>query len=183
MALKVLSALDSAKTQYYHFKAIVVAGMGLFTDAYDLFCIPPIMKLLGRIYYNHRPRHEVPAAVTSPCWAPPSSAPSSVSSSSATSATASAGAASTALPQVDGDQLLMVRLLYVHVQDLRPALPGVLPVHARGWDRRRLPPLRHHHFGVRQPEEAWSFYSGGVLYAGIRDSCELHRDDGGVRRV
>ncbi|KAL0361895.1 UNVERIFIED_CONTAM: putative inorganic phosphate transporter 1-8 [Sesamum radiatum] len=55
MALKVLSALDSAKTQYYHFKAIVVAGMGLFTDAYDLFCIPPIMKLLGRIYYNHRP--------------------------------------------------------------------------------------------------------------------------------
>ncbi|KAL0361892.1 UNVERIFIED_CONTAM: putative inorganic phosphate transporter 1-9 [Sesamum radiatum] len=64
MALKVLSALDSAKTQYYHFKAIVVAGMGLFTDAYDLFCIPPIMKLLGRIYYNHRPRYEVPAAVT-----------------------------------------------------------------------------------------------------------------------
>lgn len=52
MALKVLSALDTAKTQWYHFKAIIVAGMGLFTDAYDLFCIPPILRLLGRIYYQ-----------------------------------------------------------------------------------------------------------------------------------
>eukprot|EP00262_Sarcandra_glabra_P006814 TRINITY_DN19369_c0_g1_i1.p1 TRINITY_DN19369_c0_g1~~TRINITY_DN19369_c0_g1_i1.p1 ORF type:complete len:532 (+),score=15.48 TRINITY_DN19369_c0_g1_i1:27-1622(+) len=51
MALKVLSALDSAKTQYYHFKAIIIAGMGLFTDAYDLFCITPITRLIGRIYY------------------------------------------------------------------------------------------------------------------------------------
>ncbi|VAH97536.1 unnamed protein product [Triticum turgidum subsp. durum] len=37
--LQVLSALDAAKTQWYHFTAIVVAGMGFFTDAYDLFCI------------------------------------------------------------------------------------------------------------------------------------------------
>ncbi|XP_004301619.1 PREDICTED: probable inorganic phosphate transporter 1-9 [Fragaria vesca subsp. vesca] len=55
MALKVLSALDTAKTQWYHFKAIIIAGMGLFTDAYDLFCIPPIMRLLGRIYYDNHP--------------------------------------------------------------------------------------------------------------------------------
>lgn len=65
MALKVLSALDSAKTQYYHFKAIIVAGMGLFTDSYNLFCLPPILKLLGRIYYTHRPNHEVPTDVSS----------------------------------------------------------------------------------------------------------------------
>lgn len=51
--LKVLSALDSAKTQYYHFKAIIIAGMGLFTDAYDLFSITLIIKMLGRIYYTH----------------------------------------------------------------------------------------------------------------------------------
>ncbi|KAJ0900669.1 putative major facilitator, sugar transporter, major facilitator superfamily [Helianthus annuus] len=51
MALKVLSALDVAKTQYYHFKAIIIAGMGLFTDSYDLFCIPLIMRMIGRIYY------------------------------------------------------------------------------------------------------------------------------------
>ena len=49
MALKVLSALDTAKTQLYHFKTIIIAGMGIFTDAYDFFCITPIMKL---IYYN-----------------------------------------------------------------------------------------------------------------------------------
>ncbi|KAF8022430.1 hypothetical protein BT93_F0073 [Corymbia citriodora subsp. variegata] len=52
MPLRVLSRLDTAKTQCYHFKAIVVAGMGIFTDSYDLFCIPPIMRLLGPIYYK-----------------------------------------------------------------------------------------------------------------------------------
>ncbi|XP_028780750.1 probable inorganic phosphate transporter 1-5 [Neltuma alba] len=48
----VLNALDVAKTQWYHFTAIVVAGMGFFTDAYDLFSIPNVTKLLGRIYYT-----------------------------------------------------------------------------------------------------------------------------------
>ncbi|EPS70401.1 inorganic phosphate transporter, partial [Genlisea aurea] len=50
--LQVLSALDAAKTQWYHFTAIIVAGMGFFTDAYDLFCISLVTKLLGRIYYH-----------------------------------------------------------------------------------------------------------------------------------
>ncbi|KAM7507722.1 hypothetical protein LguiA_018175 [Lonicera macranthoides] len=49
---EVLSLLDSAKTQLYHFKAIVIAGMGFFTDAYDLFCISLVTKLLGRIYFT-----------------------------------------------------------------------------------------------------------------------------------
>ncbi|KAH7573243.1 hypothetical protein ACOSQ2_007062 [Xanthoceras sorbifolium] len=48
----VLNALDVAKTQWYHFTAIVIAGMGFFTDAYDLFCISLVTKLLGRIYYH-----------------------------------------------------------------------------------------------------------------------------------
>lgn len=48
---EVLRALDKAKTQTYHFKAIVIAGMGFFTDAYDLFVISVLTKLLGRIYY------------------------------------------------------------------------------------------------------------------------------------
>ncbi|KAI3840955.1 hypothetical protein MKW92_031358 [Papaver armeniacum] len=52
VGFKVLSTLDSARTQLYHFKAIIIAGMGLFTDAYDLFSITPVMKLIGRIYYN-----------------------------------------------------------------------------------------------------------------------------------
>ncbi|KAI3888875.1 hypothetical protein MKX03_036059 [Papaver bracteatum] len=50
--LEVLNALDVAKTQWYHFTAIVIAGMGFFTDAYDLFCISLVTKLLGRIYYH-----------------------------------------------------------------------------------------------------------------------------------
>ncbi|KAF3951728.1 hypothetical protein ACB098_02G084100 [Castanea mollissima] len=50
--LGVLNALDVAKTQWYHFTAIVIAGMGFFTDAYDLFCVSLVTKLLGRIYYT-----------------------------------------------------------------------------------------------------------------------------------
>ncbi|KAF6134463.1 hypothetical protein GIB67_034877 [Kingdonia uniflora] len=51
--LAVLDALDTARTQWYHVTAIVIAGMGFFTDAYDLFCISMITKLLGRLYYTH----------------------------------------------------------------------------------------------------------------------------------
>ena len=53
--LQVLNALDVAKTQWYHFTAIVIAGMGFFTDAYDLFCISLVTKLLGRVYYYEGP--------------------------------------------------------------------------------------------------------------------------------
>ncbi|KAL3828049.1 hypothetical protein ACJIZ3_016851 [Penstemon smallii] len=51
-SLKVLNALDVAKTQWYHFTAIIISGMGFFTDAYDLFCISLVTKMLGRIYYH-----------------------------------------------------------------------------------------------------------------------------------
>ncbi|KAI4383152.1 hypothetical protein MLD38_009027 [Melastoma candidum] len=51
-SIAVLDALDTARTQWYHFTAIVIAGMGFFTDAYDLFCISAITKLLGRIYFT-----------------------------------------------------------------------------------------------------------------------------------
>ncbi|CAI0381517.1 unnamed protein product [Linum tenue] len=67
MALKVLSALDTARTQYYHFKATIVAGMGLFSDAYSLFCIPPITNMLGRIYYphpHHSSQHHLPTNIS-----------------------------------------------------------------------------------------------------------------------
>ncbi|KAF3328225.1 inorganic phosphate transporter 1-2-like protein [Carex littledalei] len=57
--LNVLTTLDAARTQWYHFRAIVIAGMGFFTDAYDLFSISLIAKLLGRIYYSD-PSYESP---------------------------------------------------------------------------------------------------------------------------
>ncbi|KAL2628922.1 hypothetical protein R1flu_013608 [Riccia fluitans] len=47
----VLTSLDKAKTQSYHFKAVVIAGMGFFTDAYDLFSISTVTRLMGRLYY------------------------------------------------------------------------------------------------------------------------------------
>lgn len=50
--LDVLNKLDVAKTQWYHVTAVIIAGMGFFTDAYDLFCISLVTKLLGRIYYH-----------------------------------------------------------------------------------------------------------------------------------
>jgi MFS transporter, PHS family, inorganic phosphate transporter len=50
--LTVLDKLDKAKTQGYHFLTIVIAGMGFFTDAYDLFSISLVSKLIGRIYYT-----------------------------------------------------------------------------------------------------------------------------------
>ncbi|XP_078166630.1 putative inorganic phosphate transporter 1-4 [Carex rostrata] len=60
--LKVLNALDVAKTQLYHFTAIVIAGMGFFTDAYDLFTISLVTKLLGRIYY-YNPESSTPGSL------------------------------------------------------------------------------------------------------------------------
>ncbi|KAK3414854.1 hypothetical protein EUGRSUZ_H00161, partial [Eucalyptus grandis] len=68
--LMVLNALDSAKIQLYHFKAIVIAGMGFFTDAYDLFCINPVMLLLGRLYYTE-PNPLTGAMPTKPGTLPP----------------------------------------------------------------------------------------------------------------
>ncbi|XP_073269810.1 inorganic phosphate transporter 1-4-like [Primulina huaijiensis] len=47
-----LATLDSTKTQWYHYKAVIISGMGFFTDAYDLFCVSLVTKLLGRIYYH-----------------------------------------------------------------------------------------------------------------------------------
>ncbi|RLM64849.1 putative inorganic phosphate transporter 1-13 [Panicum miliaceum] len=55
--LRVLHALDVARTQLYHFMAIVIAGMGFFTDAYDFFAISLVTDLIGYQYYQgHTPR-------------------------------------------------------------------------------------------------------------------------------
>ncbi|KAF7848482.1 hypothetical protein BT93_L1908 [Corymbia citriodora subsp. variegata] len=66
MPLRLFHSLDTTTTQYYHFKAVIVAGMGLFTDAYHLFSIAPIMRLLGHIYYesdDHQVRPVVESAM------------------------------------------------------------------------------------------------------------------------
>ena len=51
LKLKVLEAGDSARTQWNYITTIIIAGMGFFTDAYNLFCISTVSKLLGCLYY------------------------------------------------------------------------------------------------------------------------------------
>jgi len=43
---RILTALDSARIQRFHFRTIVVSGMGFFTDAYDLFVISLVLPIL-----------------------------------------------------------------------------------------------------------------------------------------
>ncbi|KAL2895243.1 putative inorganic phosphate transporter 1-9 [Bienertia sinuspersici] len=69
LKLRVLSTLDTAKTQLYHFKAIIIAGMGLFSDAYDLFRMPPVTILLCRLYYSSHT--DIPPVVGSAMLAVP----------------------------------------------------------------------------------------------------------------
>ena len=47
---QLLSELDRAKTQRFHLRTIVIAGMGFFTDAYDLFVISLVIPILGGLY-------------------------------------------------------------------------------------------------------------------------------------
>ncbi len=45
-----LHELDSARVQRFHLRTIVVAGMGFFTDAYDLFVISLVIPILASLY-------------------------------------------------------------------------------------------------------------------------------------
>jgi PHS family inorganic phosphate transporter-like MFS transporter len=47
---QILESLDASKVQRYHFRTIVVAGMGFFTDAYDLFVISLVIPILAGVY-------------------------------------------------------------------------------------------------------------------------------------
>ncbi len=47
---KILASLDSTQTQAFHLRTIVVAGMGFFSDAYDLFVISMALPILGFLY-------------------------------------------------------------------------------------------------------------------------------------
>ncbi|HYA54701.1 MAG TPA: MFS transporter [Thermoplasmata archaeon] len=43
---QLLDALDTARIQRFHFRTILVAGMGFFSDAYDLFVISLVIPIL-----------------------------------------------------------------------------------------------------------------------------------------
>src|SRR5277367_4505148 len=48
-----LAEIDKAPFGWYHIRAIIVAGIGFFTDAYDLFAISLVTNLLGIVYWHN----------------------------------------------------------------------------------------------------------------------------------
>ncbi|KAI9460368.1 phosphate transporter [Russula earlei] len=50
-----LHQVDEASFSWFHFKVCIVAGVGFFTDAYDLFAISIASQMLGDVYgQNHK---------------------------------------------------------------------------------------------------------------------------------
>jgi MFS transporter, PHS family, inorganic phosphate transporter len=47
-----LAEIDKAPFGWYHVRAIVVAGIGFFTDAYDLFAINMCVAMFGVVYFG-----------------------------------------------------------------------------------------------------------------------------------
>ncbi|KAF9310512.1 acid phosphatase pho5, partial [Podila horticola] len=47
-----LTKIDNAEFGWFHIRACLVAGVGFFTDAYDLFAINLVTPMLGIIYFN-----------------------------------------------------------------------------------------------------------------------------------
>ncbi|EFW98750.1 phosphate/H+ symporter [Grosmannia clavigera kw1407] len=46
-----LAEVDKAPFGWYHVRAIVVAGVGFFTDSYDIFCASLLTTMLGIVYF------------------------------------------------------------------------------------------------------------------------------------
>jgi len=55
-----LAAVDTVPVGFSHIRAVVVAGTGFFTDAYDLFSANFITTMIGLAYYNG---HTIPSQV------------------------------------------------------------------------------------------------------------------------
>ncbi len=50
-AKSVLAALDESSLSGFHLKAMITAGMGFFTDAYDLFIIGAVLAILKPLWH------------------------------------------------------------------------------------------------------------------------------------
>ncbi|KAF9577908.1 Inorganic phosphate transporter pho84 [Lunasporangiospora selenospora] len=57
-----LAMVDNAEFGWFHVRACMVAGVGFFTDAYDLFAINLVSPMLGFVYFSHN-GNTVPADV------------------------------------------------------------------------------------------------------------------------
>jgi PHS family inorganic phosphate transporter-like MFS transporter len=48
-----LAEIDKAPFGWYHVRAVVVAGVGFFTDSYDIFAIGLVTPMLGVVYWHN----------------------------------------------------------------------------------------------------------------------------------
>lgn len=48
-----LAEIDKAPFGWYHVRACVVAGVGFFTDSYDIFAVGLLTTMLGIVYWPH----------------------------------------------------------------------------------------------------------------------------------
>lgn len=48
-----LAEIDRAPFGWYHVRACVVAGIGFFTDSYDIFAVGLLTTMLGIVYFPH----------------------------------------------------------------------------------------------------------------------------------
>jgi PHS family inorganic phosphate transporter-like MFS transporter len=60
-----LEEIDNAKFGWFHIRACLVAGIGFFTDAYDLFSINLVSAILGYTYFSSTNANEVPTDIDS----------------------------------------------------------------------------------------------------------------------
>jgi MFS family permease len=54
-AKEVFAKVDQKAFGWFHIKMIIIAGAGFFTDAYDLFSISLLTRLIGRLYFQDDP--------------------------------------------------------------------------------------------------------------------------------
>src|ERR1700712_4249328 len=48
-----LAEIDKAPFGWYHIRACVVAGVGFFTDSYDIFVVSLLTTMMGIVYFPH----------------------------------------------------------------------------------------------------------------------------------
>ena len=56
-----LAAVDNAPFSWYHVRAIVVAGIGFYTDAYDIFAVNFANIMIGYVYYTASNKGKIPS--------------------------------------------------------------------------------------------------------------------------
>ncbi|MCJ1295277.1 acid phosphatase pho5 [Xylographa carneopallida] len=60
-----LAEIDKAPFGWYHVRAITVAGIGFFTDAYDIFAVGLVTTMLGVVYFHNAVSPSKPGMIDS----------------------------------------------------------------------------------------------------------------------